>query len=81
MNGEEIGSNAVGGLTDNFLEALPPAQIPMKSWPLGDKRLRSSMTVCNPKATNILKATNTVNRSQSNQASIKKHFIYSILFT
>jgi hypothetical protein len=39
------------------------------------------MTVCNPKATNILKATNTVNQSQSNQASIKKHFFYSILST
>ena len=79
MNGEEIGSNVVGGLTGNFLAVLPPAQIPMKSWPLGDKRLSSSVTVCNPKATNILKATNTVNQSQRNQASIKKHCIDLIL--
>jgi hypothetical protein len=37
------------------------------------------VTVCNPKATNILKATNTVNQSQRNQASIKKHCIDLIL--
>jgi hypothetical protein len=68
-NGEEIGSNAAGGLTDNFLEALPPGSYAneiLAAWRKKAKQLDDCM---HSKSYEHLKGYE-YGKSKSNQSSI-----------